>query len=45
MDGPVQWLMALVHYYGLKVEQAAEVLGLDAVKASELHEQAVVEVH
>jgi hypothetical protein len=29
MDGAVQWLMALVHYYGLKVGQAAEGLGPD----------------
>jgi hypothetical protein len=27
MDGQCSGLMALVHYYGLKVGQAAEVLG------------------
>jgi hypothetical protein len=30
---------------GLKVGQAAEVLGLDAAKAAELHETAVMQVH
>jgi hypothetical protein len=38
-------LAALVHYYGMKLDEAAEWLGRDPDKARELHESAVLEVH
>ena len=42
LDGANQWLVVLVHYYAMKVDQAAEVLGLDVDKARELYETAIV---
>jgi hypothetical protein len=46
LDERVQALVVLHHYYQLKLDEAAEVLGLDdVVKATELYESAVVAIH
>jgi hypothetical protein len=37
--------VVLRHYYSLKLDEAAEVLGLDREKADELYETAIVEAH
>jgi DNA-directed RNA polymerase specialized sigma24 family protein len=40
-----RWVLALVHFYEVKVDQAAGYLGLDPDQARELHAQACLEVH
>jgi RNA polymerase sigma factor FliA len=45
LDGHACWLVALVHFYGLKLTEAAECLGVDPKEAQVLHEQAVLAIH
>jgi RNA polymerase sigma factor (sigma-70 family) len=45
LDGHARWILALTEYYELSLDKAAAVLGLDAVKAAQLHESATLAIY